>query len=269
MSLAAVVQLNSTGDVARNLDRAEALVRRAAAAGAALVATPEHTPFLGASAEKLRLAEPLDGPLCGRFSALARELSLHLLLGSFPETSPHPGKVHNTSVLFGPDGSRLAVYRKIHLFDVALADGFCSRESDTVAPGEEPVTVPTPLGVLGLSICYDLRFGELFGKLRGMGAQLIAVPSAFTAATGKDHWEVLLRARAIETQCYILAPAQAGRHGEDGELRESHGHAMIVDPWGEILASVNGEEGFAVAPVDLGRVAKVRAAMPLDRHRKL
>lgn len=264
---AAICQLRSTSDAEASLRAAEELIRAAAAAGAAFVGTPENTNFLGPHAEKVRRAEPLDGPTCARFAALARELGIHLLLGSFNERAGESGRCANTSVLFGPDGARLAVYRKLHLFDVDVPDGVSFRESDTVVPGNEVVVAATPLGRFGLSICYDLRFGELYRALVERGAEVLLVPSAFTAATGRPHWEVLLRARAIESQCFLIAPAQWGHH-DDGGLRESFGQAMIVDPWGEVLARVPDGVGFALAEIDLDRVARVRAAIPIAAHRR-
>lgn len=266
--LAAVCQLTSTSDAEASLRAAEELIRGAAARGAALVATPENTNFLGPHADKVRRAEPLDGPTCARFAALARELRVHLLLGSFNERGPDPGRCFNTSVLFGPDGARLAVYRKIHLFDVDVPGGVSFRESDSVAPGAESVVADTPLARIGLTICYDLRFGELYRSLVERGAQAIAIPSAFTAATGKAHWEVLVRARAIETQCWVLAPGQHGHH-DDGGLRESHGQSMIVDPWGQVVAQVPDGPGIAVAEIDLARVDRARRAIPVAAHRRL
>jgi predicted amidohydrolase len=267
--VAAVVQLTSTSDTARNLATAEELVRRAAGYGAAFVGTPENTNFLGPHADKVRLAETLDGPTCTLFAGLARELRIHLLLGSFNERATDAsGRCHNTSVLFGPSGERLAVYRKIHLFDVDVADDVRFRESDTVVPGATPVVAETAIGRIGLSICYDLRFGELYRALRAGGAELLTVPSAFTLTTGKDHWEPLLRARAIETQCVVLAPAQHGRH-DDGGLRQSWGHAAIVDAWGHVVAQASDGPGLALAEIDLSHVAQIRRGMPVDLHRRL
>jgi deaminated glutathione amidase len=267
MNLAAVLQLNSTSDAEANWRAARELVVRAAERGASLVATPESTNYLGPHDEKVRRAEPLGGATCERFAALARELGIHLLLGSFNEASSDPARCRNTSVLFGPDGGVLAVYRKIHLFDVDLAETVRFTESATVEPGDRAVTVATPLGRLGLSICYDLRFPELYRRLVEDGAELLAVPSAFTATTGKAHWEPLLRARAIENQCYVLGPAQVGTHDDKG-LRESHGHAMIVDPWGQVIASVSDGPGLAVAEIDLARLVRVRRALPALDHRR-
>jgi predicted amidohydrolase len=266
--LAAVVQMTSTSDEAGNWESARALVESAAARGAQLVATPENTNYLGPHAEKVRRAEALDGPTCGRFADLARRLGIHLLLGSFNEAAGDQARCANTSVLFAPDGAVLATYRKIHLFDVDASDELRFVESATVVPGEETVVVETPLCRLGLSICYDLRFPELYRRLAAAGAEVLAVPSAFTLTTGKDHWEPLLRARAIENQCYVLAPAQHGRH-DDGGLRESWGHAMIVDPWGQVVACASDGPGVALAEIDLERLERVRRAMPVASHRRL
>jgi predicted amidohydrolase len=272
--VAAVVQLTSTSDETANWDAARRLVERAAAHGALLVATPENTNYLGPHEEKVRRAEPLDGPTVGRFAELARRLGIHLLLGSFNERSDEPSRCYNTSVLLGPEGQLLAVYRKLHLFDVDVPGGVRFAESATCKPGDpaDPrhglVVADTPLGRLGLTICYDLRFAELYRRLADMGADLLAVPSAFTLATGKDHWEPLLRARAIENQCFVLAPAQHGRH-DDGGLRESYGHAMIVDPWGLPLATAADGPGMAIAEIDLERAAQVRRAIPVRQHRRL
>ena len=270
MFLAAVVQMTSTSDAGANWDQARGLVERAAGYGARLVATPENTNFLGPPAEKVRTAEPLDGPPVGRFRELAARLGIHLLLGSFNERAEgDAARCHNTSVLLGPDGAVLATYRKIHLFDVAVPGGVTFRESETVVPGEAPVVADTPLGRFGLTICYDLRFGELYRRLAAGGATVLTVPSAFTLATGKDHWQPLLRARAIETQCWVIAPAQVGSHDDEG-LKESYGHAAIVDPWGVVAADAGAAgPGLAVAEVDPARVEAVRRAIPVADHRRL
>jgi len=267
MFLAAAVQLTSTSDEAANWESARELVERAAGLGARFVATPENTNYLGPHEEKVRRAEPLDGKTVRRFGDLARGLGIHLLLGSYNEASDEASRCYNTSVLFGPDGAVLATYRKIHLFDVDIPEVRFA-ESATCKPGEATAVVATALGTFGLSICYDLRFGELYRKLAEEGAEVIAIPSAFTAATGKDHWEPLLRARAIETQCYVIAAAQHGKH-DDGGLRESWGHAMIVDPWGLPIATASDGPGLALAEVDLDRVTRIRRSMPIARHRRL
>jgi len=268
MLLSAVVQLNSTSDAESNWQRSEELVRRAAGYRARLVATPENTNFLGPHDEKVERAESLDGETCTRFSLLARELEIFLLLGSFNERSQDPARCYNTSVLFSPGGERLAVYRKIHLFDVDVSPEVRFQESATVEAGESTVVVPTELGRLGLSICYDLRFPGLYQQLRAEGAEIVTVPSAFTLTTGKDHWQPLLRARAIENQCWVLAPAQYGKH-DDAGLRESYGHAMILDPWGHVVAMAADGPGLALAEIDLRRVERARQAMPVADHRRL
>lgn len=264
MFLAAVVQLNSTTDIDANWKTAQELIRRAASHGAKLVATPENTNFLGPPSEKVRLGESIEGTTCTRFAGLAKDLGIHLLLGSFNEKSERPERVYNTSVLFGPGGDRLAVYRKIHLFDADVADGAVHRESHSVSPGKEVVVAETPLGRMGLSICFDLRFGELYRQLGERGAEILTVPAAFLTTTGRAHWEVLLRARSIENQCFVLAPGQWGRF-EDQGAKESFGHSMIVDPWGQVLAMAADGPGIAVAEIDLGRVAAVRRIIPMKR----
>lgn len=265
---AAVCQMRSTSDVAANLLQAERLIRAAAAAGAQFIATPENSNYLGPHADKVVLAEPLTGPVCASFAALARELSIHLLLGSYNERSDDAGRCFNSSVLFAPSGERLAVYRKIHLFDVDVPDGVSFRESDSVVPGADVVVVETSIGTIGLSICYDLRFGELYRALVARGATILTAPSAFTARTGEAHWETLVRARAIESQAFVLAPGQHGAH-DDGGLKESWGRSLIVDPWGRVLARIDEGIGFAVADLDLDEVGRVRAAIPVAAHRRL
>jgi len=268
MFLAAAVQLTSTSDEAANWASAEALIARAAGHGARFVTTPENTNYLGPHDEKVRRAEPLDGPTCRRFGELARKLGIHLLLGSYNEKSDEAERCYNTSVFFGPEGEILATYRKIHLFDVDVPNGVRFAESATCKPGRETRVVATPLGRFGLTICYDLRFGELYRRLVEEGAEILMVPSAFTLATGKDHWEPLVRARAIETQCYVIAPAQHGKH-DDGGLAQTWGHAMIVDPWGIPVATASDGPGLALAEIDLERVAKVRQAIPVASHRRV
>lgn len=268
MLLSAVVQLNCTSDEEANWRQAEELIRRAAGYHARLVATPENTNFLGPHDEKVERAETLDGPTCSRFSSLAGELEIFLLLGSFNEKSDDPMRCCNTSVLFSPTGERLAEYRKIHLFDVDVSPTVRFQESATVKAGEQTVVVTTDLGMLGLSICYDLRFPGLYQQLRQEGAEIVTIPSAFTLTTGKDHWQPLLRARAIETQCWVLAPAQYGKH-DDAGLRESYGHAMIIDPWGHVVAMATDGPGLALAEIDLRRVQHTRQAMPVADHRRL
>jgi predicted amidohydrolase len=234
-----------------------------------LVATPEATTYLGPHARKVLLAEPVDGPTHRRFGDLASELGITLLIGSVAEqASNEPSRCHNTSLLFGPDGALIAHYRKLHLFDVDVPDGVRFQESATCAPGNEVVVAQTCLGALGLTICYDLRFPELYRTLVDRGAQMIAVPSAFTLMTGKDHWHTLLRARAIETQCWVLAPGQWGSHDDKG-LRRSYGHSVIIDPWGTVVAECGDGEGLCLAEIDLDRCADIRRAIPVQHHRRL
>ncbi len=221
---------------------------------------------MGPEPERPGAAEPLDGPTLARMAELARELRIDLLAGSVLEQGAPGGRLYNTSTLFGPDGQRRAVYRKIHLFDVDVGDGNTYRESDAVAPGGEVVVAETALGKLGMSVCYDLRFPELYRKHAERGATILAVPAAFTLMTGKDHWEVLLRARAIENQCYVIAPAQWGRHSEK---RQTFGHALVVDPWGLVTAMVPDREGIAVAELDAARLEQIRRDLPCLQHRRL
>ncbi len=269
--LAAAVQMTSTSDAEANWASARSLVERAAGYGARLVATPENANYLGPHREKVRRAEPLDveaGTACRRFSRLARDLGIYLLLGSFNEASGDPERCYNTSVLFSPDGEILAAYRKIHLFDVDVSDEVRFVESATVQPGEKTVVASTPIGAFGLSVCYDLRFAELYRRLRDDGAEILTVPSAFTMTTGRAHWHPLLRARAIETQCWVIAPAQYGRHDDRG-LRESYGHAMIVDPWGQIVAAASDGPGLAMAEIDFEAAHSARRKIPVADHRRL
>jgi predicted amidohydrolase len=260
----AAVQLNSNGAKARNLAAAERLVRAAAADGAELVALPEKWNLLAGGEEMAAGAEPLDGPSLTAARGWARELGVHLLAGSIAERATNGGKAFNASVLIGPDGEDLAVYRKIHLFDVE-AGGVAYRESEHEQAGEEIVTAPAGGLELGLSICYDLRFPELYRILALRGARLIAVPSAFTQATGRDHWEVLLRARAIESQAFVLAPNQVG---EAPPHYSSYGHSAIVDPWGVVLAQAADGEGFVAADLDLAAQERTREELPSLANRR-
>ena len=262
----AAVQMTSGAEKAKNLDVATRLLRKAAESGAQFAGVPENFAWMGPEPERLENAEPLDGPTLSTMATLAREFRMTVLAGSVLEAGAPGGRTYNTSVLFGPDGQRLAVYRKIHLFDVEVGDGQTYRESAAVAPGTEVVVADTALGKVGLSVCYDLRFPELYRKHADQGAVLITVPAAFTLMTGKDHWEVLLRARAIENQAYVIAPAQQGRHPKD---RLTWGHAMVVDPWGLVTARASEGEGLAVAELDLEYLARVRRSLPALSHRRV
>src|SRR5919112_5400928 len=229
----AAVQLSSTPDRDRNLEAADRLTRAAAAQGAELVVLPEKWPVLGTPEQTAAGAEPLDGPALTWAAGAARELGIDLIAGSIAEHVDGASRVRNTSVHFGPDGEARATYRKIHMFDVEVG-GHVYRESETDEPGDEVVLSTTADGVeLGLSVCYDLRFPELYRELAVRGARVLAVPAAFTLATGRDHWEVLLRARAIENQAFVLAPNQIGTAPPHFS---SNGRSAIVDPWGVVLA---------------------------------
>ena len=259
---AAVVQLNSTADKARNLRAAERLVRAAAADGAELVALPEKWNLLAGGEELMAGAEPLDGPSLSAARAWAADLGIHLLAGSISERGEE--KASNTSVLIGPGGEDIAVYRKIHMFDVD-AGGVSYRESAHERPGEEIVTAPLGDLTLGMAVCYDLRFPELFRILALRGARLVVLPSAFTSATGRDHWEVLLRARAIEDQVFVLAPNQVGTAPPHFD---SYGHSAIVDPWGKLLADAPEGECFVAADLDLAAQDRIRAELPSLANRR-
>ncbi len=265
-TLAAVVQMTSTTEVERNLAAAEALVEQAARRGAAFVGLPENFAFLRSEGQPVPEPQDLDGTWVRRMAALARRLRVTLLLGSLPERVPGDTRVRNTAVLLGPAGETVAAYRKVHLFDIDLPGMEHLKESQAVVPGDEVVVAGTAIGPVGLSICYDLRFPELYRELVRRGARVLCVPSAFTERTGKAHWEVLLRARAIENLAYVLAPAQVGHHGGG---RASHGHAMIVDPWGAVLAQVPDGEGVAVAELDFDRLERLRRELPALSHARL
>ncbi len=263
-----VVQLNTNADVERNLVQVEETVREARELGAELIVVPESFAYLGPDQGNLTIAESLDagGPVLTRCQELARSTKSELVLGGFWERGETPARVRNACVHLAADGSIKGVYRKIHLFDVDLPGGPRLMESDTVEAGTECVVTDAPFGRLGLSVCYDLRFPELYRALVDDGAVALAVPAAFTLTTGKDHWHVLLRARAIEAQSYVLAAAQTGHHFGP---RRSYGHAMIIDPWGTILAQCGEGVGVAVATIDPERVTSIRASLPSLAHRKL
>lgn len=266
---AAVVQLNTQDDLALNLARVRHWVGRAAAAGAELVALPENFAFMGEEAQKRELAERVDGafpgPILGALAETAVKHGVWIVGGGMPERSDDLARPFNTSVLVDPRGTIAATYRKVHLFDVSLPDGTALRESAATSAGSEPITAEV-LGVrLGLSVCYDVRFPELYRHLVGQGARVVTVPAAFTLTTGKDHWHVLLRARAIENQVYILAPAQHGKHPRG---RQTYGKSVIVDPWGEVVAQCSEGEGFATSDLDFEYQDRVRSALPSLLHRK-
>ncbi len=264
--LVAAVQMRTGPDVAANLARARTLTTEAARRGAALVVLPEVFAWRGLRADETASVTPIPGPVSDLLCALAAELKIVLVAGSFLEQAADAAKSYNTSLLILPDGSIAARYRKIHLFDVDLPGEVSVRESDTRAHGHEVVTAATPLGQIGLSICYDLRFPELYRRLTAAGASILTVPSAFTFYTGAAHWEPLLRARAIENQAYVIAPNQAGKSPYGFP---DYGNSMIVDPWGVIVARAGDGEQVIVAELDPERVARVRREMPCQLHATL
>ncbi len=264
----AVVQHCAGTDVDANLQVLSALSRQAAAEGATVISWAEAFAYLGRHEGKKEMLEqlPAGGPILARCQALARELDCELLLGGFHEAIPEdPERCYNTSVYLGADGEVRAMYRKIHLFDVDIADGPRLQESKQTAPGSRAVTTDTRFGTLGLTVCYDVRFPQLYQRLADLGAVAVSVPSAFTATTGAMHWHTLLKARAIETQCYVIAPAQ---HGQHSKHRASYGHSLIVDPWGRIVAEIEAGDGYAIAEIDPGEVERVRREIPSLANRQ-
>jgi deaminated glutathione amidase len=261
---AAVVQLNSTDEYDRNLEVAERLVRGAAADGAELVVLPEKWTVLGSPEAIRSSAEPLDGPALGAAAEWARELGIFLVAGSVPEILPDQERLANTSVMFGPDGERRATYRKIHMFDVEVGD-VSYRESEIEQAGDRIALGDADGTKVGLTICYDLRFPELYRILALRGARLITVPSAFTERTGRDHWEVLIRARAIEDQVFVVA---AGQIGFAPPHYRSYGRSMIVDPWGVVLTQAPDTECFVSADLDFAVQDDTRERLPSLAHRR-
>jgi len=269
----AVIQLSSQDDVAANLARVRELVTSAARAGAEVVALPENFAFMGEEKKKREIAESLDppsGPIASAIVDLARSAGVWIVAGGMPEASADRDRPYNTSLLVSPAGELAAKYRKVHLFDVDLVDGTKLLESDATQAGGEPsvseLATPSGRAKLGMTICYDLRFPELYRKLVDRDARIVTVPAAFTLTTGKDHWHVLLRARAIENQVFVLAPAQHGKHPRG---RQTYGKSLVVDPWGDVLAQCPEGEGFAVARLDFAAQDRVRQALPCLSHRKL
>lgn len=262
--LVAVAQMCSSNDIENNFRVVEQLCKEASQRGAALVCFPENFAFLGHFQDATRMAEPLSGPLFSRYAALASFYGLEISFGGFQEKAPE-NHVYNAHVFVNKEGAIDAVYRKIHLFVVNISDENSFNEAAHVVSGNDVVVAQSQVGMLGLSVCYDLRFAELYGTLSKRGANILLIPAAFTAETGKAHWEVLLRARAIENQCYVAASAQYGMHYKG---RATHGHAMIVDPWGNIVAQCSDKEGLAMAEIDLDYLQRVRQAMPMQAHRR-
>jgi len=267
----AAVQMSSQAQVASNLSVARREVEGAAKAGADVVVLPEGFAFLGPESDKRVLAETVsdepaqDGPIGSALRGWTKEFGVTLIAAGFPEQSGDPQRPYNTSAVFQA-GKLIARYRKMHLFDVDLADGTRLSESVATSAGEEATVIELATARVGLSICYDIRFPEFFQKQRQEGVNVLALGAAFTRTTGQAHWHILLRARAIETQSYLVAAAQYGEHPRD---RKTFGHSLIVDPWGEILAELPDGPGFIIADVDVERVRSIRAQMPVESHRRL
>lgn len=262
----AAVQMASGSDRIANLQQASAFVDEAAAAGARLVVLPEVFSWRGVRADEDRHRETVPGPTIDALATVAARHRIHLCAGSILEAIPGDARAYNTSCLLGPDGTILARYRKIHLFDIDLPGRVTVRESDARRPGTEVVTATTDLGRVGLSICYDLRFPELYRALSQAGAEILLVPSAFTFPTGTAHWEALCRARAIENQCWVIAANQtgAGPHGF-----ADYGQSMVVDPWGVVVARASESPGVVLAQIDPSYTARVRRELPALQHRRL
>lgn len=266
--LVAVCQMRSINDKKKNLEVVSHLIDEAKQRNANIAFLPETCDYMGESKkEVIELAEPLSGPTVTRYKEIAARNNIWLSLGGVHELSENKEKIYNTHIVIDNQGCLISAYRKIHLFDMDNKDtGVRFMESDYVIKGEKIVPpVATPVGCLGLSICYDMRFAEQALLLRNMGAEILTYPSAFTYQTGAAHWEVMLRARAIETQCYVIAAAQTGVHNKK---RTSWGHSMIIDPWGTVLAQCAEKIGIAVAEIDLDLLAKIRKNMPCKEHRR-
>lgn len=262
-----IVQLCATADVPQNLAKTEELSRRAVQDGAEVVCLPEAFAYIGSDRERLPLLEDLDagGPMLESCKRIATDHKVHVIAGGFPEKAPND-RAYNTCLHLLPDGNVEAAYRKIHLFDVDLPDGTRMLESRNTSPGDSAVVTEMPFGTLGLSVCYDVRFPRLYQDLIDKGAIALAVPSAFVKSTGRDHWHVLLRSRAIECQSYVIAPAQYGDHNHRN--RKSFGHAMIVDPWGLVIAEcTEDKDDHIVAEIDPSEVERVRSQLPSLKNR--
>lgn len=258
-------QINSRNKIDDNFKQIEEAAECCAGEGAEIVVFPEQSTYLSGEGV-IETAEPLDGRIINRFREIARKHKIYLHNGSFLEKVKNQNKVYNTSVFFDPAGEILTSYRKMHLFDVEIPGAVSIRESDTVEPGKEIVTLKTDLACFGFTICYDIRFPELYRKLVDRGAEIIFVPAAFTLYTGKDHWEVLLRARAIESQAYVVAVDQFGTYDSD---HQSFGNSMVIDPWGTVIAKAKEEKSSVVAVLDLDFLKRVREKLPSLKHRVL
>ncbi|NET00034.1 MAG: carbon-nitrogen hydrolase family protein [Sphaerospermopsis sp. SIO1G2] len=264
--IAAAIQMTSVPDLQKNLSQAEELIDLAVRQGAELVGLPENFSFMGEEKDKLAQAEVISQETEKFLIQMAQRFQVTILGGGFPVPVSGTAKVHNTALFVDVNGQKLSRYQKVHLFDVNVPDGNTYQESSTVVAGQNlpPVYRSETLGNIGFSICYDVRFPELYRHLAENGTDIIFVPAAFTAFTGKDHWQVLLQARAIENTCYVIAPAQTGTNYN---RRQTHGHAMIIDPWGTILADAGDQPGVAIAEIKPTRLEQVRRQMPSLKHR--
>jgi deaminated glutathione amidase len=258
-------QINSQDDKNANISRAEELIDEAAARGARLITLPEYVDYLGADEAKDGIAESIPGPTTDRFAAKAKQHNAYILGGSIIAESETPGKFYNTSTLFNPQGELIATYRKIHLFDIDITGNVSANESNRILPGDQIITAEVDGHKVGLTICYDLRFPELYRLLALEGAEIMFVPAAFTEFTGKDHWHTLLKARAVENQCFVVAPGQFGPHGEG---KKCYGHSLAVDPWGTFLADAPNQEGVVIAELDFDYLNKIRTQVPSLANRR-
>ncbi|XP_042033051.1 deaminated glutathione amidase, chloroplastic/cytosolic-like [Salvia splendens] len=265
----ATAQMTSVNDLSANFATCSRLVKEAVTAGAKLLCFPENFSYVGSkSGDSITISEPIDGPIMDKYRSLARDSSIWLSLGGFQERGSDDSRLRNTHVIIDDAGNIRSKYSKMHLFDVDVPGGAVYKESSFTESGEEIVAVDSPFGRLGLTVCYDLRFPEIYQQLRfNRGAEVLLVPAAFTKPTGEAHWGILLRARAIETQCYVIAAAQAGNHSEE---RESYGDSMIIDPWGKVIGRLPDRlsTGIAVADIDFAVIDSIRKKMPIDQHRK-
>lgn len=265
----AAVQMNGQMDVGENLETCGRLVERAAQSGAEVVVLPENFAFMGPEAERVPIAERLgdaDAPIQKALRRMAKAAGCFVLGGGMPERSDDPRRPYNTCLVVNKSGDIVTAYRKVHLFDVSLKDGTELCESDSTTPGKTPVVVELSGTKFGLSICYDLRFPELYRALSDLGAEVLVIPAAFTRFTGRDHWHVLVRARAIEAQAFVIAAAQTGDHPRG---RQTYGHSLVVDPWGSILAECTEAEGYALATLERERLVSVRNSLPSLQNRRL
>ena len=257
-----VIQLNSRGDKEKNLQIIRENIKMAANDGSQLICLPEYSSYLS-DFEVIENAESLDGYTVNFYKKLSQKHGIYIHCGSFIEKSEEKDRAYNTSLLFNPKGKIIGRYRKIHLFDVDIPGQFTSKESNKIKPGEKITSVETEIGNMGFSICYDLRFPELYRVLINKGVQVIFVPAAFTMHTGKDHWEALIRARAIENQVYIIAPAQFGKYPKNNEC---YGNSMVVDPWGTVIARAPNKVGYITVDIDLKYQNKIKKVMPCLSH---